>query len=65
MIKRYDAYSYKEIEWDCNSSGDWVKWEDVEEILKQKDLLIEKLSRNQRLDAQCIDFTTIGGDYNG
>jgi uncharacterized membrane protein YgaE (UPF0421/DUF939 family) len=25
---------------------------------KQKDLLIEKLSRNQRIDVQCIDFNT-------
>jgi hypothetical protein len=58
MIKRYDAYSYKEIEWDCTPAGDWVKWEDVEEILKQKNLLIEKLSRNQRLDTQCININT-------
>lgn len=57
MLSRYHISGFA-VEAELGEEGDWCKWEDVEQLLAQKDLLISKLYANQRIDAQCIEFNT-------
>lgn len=55
MIKRYTVCGdlipiTTEVE--LTPNGEWCKWEDVQDLIEQKDLLIKKLYSNQRLDVQ-------------